>query len=230
MKTFITNFLKYLFLLSLFYFPLSWVFGEINLHVKSNIRKRAIYGHLRNRLEDIDNHNNVDILFLGSSHVYRGFDNRIFLKNGFNTFTLGYSGQTPRLAEIFVSRYIGKLNPKLVILEANPKAFGSDGIESMYDLIINSKIDSSIIKSVFSYCNWGLINTLFFHLYKKNIKKDFSILPYTDYERLYLDNNLYVRGGFVEKKYHIISQKIMNRVMFYFWMNNLNTLKMLPTF
>jgi hypothetical protein len=35
------------------------------------------------RLSEIKNYKDIDILFLGSSHTYRGFDTRIFLDSGY---------------------------------------------------------------------------------------------------------------------------------------------------
>ena len=43
---------------------------------------------------DADTTINIDVLVLGSSHAYRGFDPRIFKKAGIKLFNFGSSGQT----------------------------------------------------------------------------------------------------------------------------------------
>jgi len=52
-------------------------------------------GHMYSRLQDIHRTSNIDILILGSSHAYRGYDPRIFNKHGFSMFNLGSSAQSP---------------------------------------------------------------------------------------------------------------------------------------
>tara|TARA_B100001113_G_C21099374_1_gene618066 strand:- start:122 stop:1075 length:954 start_codon:yes stop_codon:yes gene_type:complete len=201
MKKFIKNILKYFLLSISFYIPLLIIYGEyFNINLKSNLHKRAVYGNLFDRNNDIENFSNVDILFLGDSHVYRGFDNRIFLEKKLKTFNLASSGQTPKQTEILIKRHIDQLNPKLVIINANPNSFCVNGIESTYDLIINTKIDSMLIRSVFHYKNWRLLNTLIFNFFKKNIKKNFNVESITDYEKKYFKDNKYISGGFVERK------------------------------
>ena len=91
------------------------------------------YGHMYSRISEIKNQEDVDILFLGSSHAYRGFDTRIFLENGYKSFNLGSSAQTPTQTKVLVERYLGSLNPELVIYEVYPKTFTMDGVESSLD-------------------------------------------------------------------------------------------------
>ena len=54
------------------------------------------YGHLYSRVKDAEKIKNPDILFIGSSHSYRGFDTRVFQKHGIKAFNLGSSSQTPK--------------------------------------------------------------------------------------------------------------------------------------
>ncbi|MFQ3676285.1 MAG: hypothetical protein SNJ64_07080 [Endomicrobiia bacterium] len=55
------------------------------------VYKIGAYGHLFSRLKEVKSTNTIDILFLGSSHTYRGFDSRIFKRYGYETFNLGSS-------------------------------------------------------------------------------------------------------------------------------------------
>ena len=52
-------------------------------------------GHLHTRLAEVQDHAPVDILFLGSSLAYRGFDTRIWKERGYTAFNLGSSAQSP---------------------------------------------------------------------------------------------------------------------------------------
>ena len=80
--------------------------------LKKNLNyKKGSYGHLYSRIRELKKTHDVDILFLGSSHTYRGFDPRIFARHGFHTFNLGSSSQSPIQTEILLKRYLDKLNP-----------------------------------------------------------------------------------------------------------------------
>lgn len=73
------------------------VFGNINHYLKTPFLKYPIggTGNSYTRLSEVEDIKNIDILFLGSSHTYRGFDTRIFSKYGYSTFNLGTTSQTP---------------------------------------------------------------------------------------------------------------------------------------
>ena len=80
------------------------------------------------RLKEVKTVKNVDILFLGSSHTYRGFDTSIFHDCGYSAFNLGSSSQTPIQTLTLANRYLKQLNPKLVVLEVYPGNFTGDGV------------------------------------------------------------------------------------------------------
>ena len=63
--------------------------------LNNNLIYKQRGGHLHSRLLEINKHQNVDVLFLGSSHAYRGFDTRIFKESGIASFNLGSSSQAP---------------------------------------------------------------------------------------------------------------------------------------
>ena len=83
MKTFVLKILIFIFFTCLFYFINLIFFGDfINTSFKSNlIYFLGGYGHTHSRLAEVKTYKDVDILFLGSSHAYRGFDTRIFSKH-----------------------------------------------------------------------------------------------------------------------------------------------------
>ncbi|MBN1255352.1 MAG: hypothetical protein JXA50_08775 [Deltaproteobacteria bacterium] len=161
-----------------------------------NINHRiGSYGHMNSRIKDLKSHGNVDILFLGSSHAYRGFDPRIFKKNGINVFNLGSSSQTPIQTEILVNRYLELLSPKLVIYEVYPGTFSSDGIESAMDIIANDKNDIDIIKMALKFNHIKVYNTLLYDLFREAFSLDSDFV-----EDAKKGDDTYIEGGFVEKK------------------------------
>jgi len=90
--------------------------------------------HLYTKLSEADTAKKVDVLVLGASHAYRGFDPRIFKKNGINIFVLGSSSQTPIQTEYLVNKYIDKFKPKLVLYDVDYNNFETDGLESAESL------------------------------------------------------------------------------------------------
>ncbi len=153
------------------------------------------YGHLFSRISELENYGEVDILFLGSSHTYRGFDTRIFLKNGYKTFNLGSSAQTPVQTKVLVDRYLDRLNPKLVIYEVFPPTFMSDGVESSLDVISNDENDLHTLRMAFEINNIKTYNTLIYGL-----TRDWLGLNESFTEPSTIGGDTYVSGGFVEKE------------------------------
>ncbi len=178
---------------------------NLNYRIGSN-------GHMFSRINEIDKHKNVDILFLGSSHTYRGFDTRIFNKNGLKSFNLGSSSQSPIQTNILLKRYLKKLNPKIVIYDVYPDAMESDGVESSVDIIANSKNDFLSMNMTLEINNIKTYNTFIYGLFRDvfNLNNDFT-------ESKVKNKDTYVSGGYVERKLSadkiIIAEKKRNWVI-----------------
>lgn len=86
-------------------------------------------------LEELDTLNDVDILFIGSSHVYRGIDPMLFKHKGIEVFGIGTSGQTHEQTEILLNLYLDQTKPKLVAYEVYPLLFSYDGTGSSISLL-----------------------------------------------------------------------------------------------
>lgn len=157
--------------------------------------KLGSYGHLYSRISDIENYRNVDILFLGSSHTYRGFDTRIFSEMGYNTFNLGSSAQTPIQTKVLLNRYLDDLNPALIIYEVFPGTFISDGVESSLDIIANDENDLHSLDMVFKIGNIKTFNTFMYASARDifNLNKSFE-------EAVKKGSDTYTSGGYVEKE------------------------------
>jgi hypothetical protein len=157
--------------------------------------KLGVYGHMNTRIKEISQYKDVDILFLGSSHSYRGFDTRIFSKHNFKTFNLGSSSQTPMQTEILLNEYLDKLKPKLVIMEVYPNTFMSDGVESSIDLIINDKISLDYVKLAIDINNIKVYNTLIVSYVMDLFNKNKNFI-----EKKNIKDDKYISGGYVENK------------------------------
>jgi hypothetical protein len=173
--------------------------GRLSPNINYKIGSR---GHMYSRLQEIKKVNNIDILFLGSSHAYRGFDTRIFLKNGINTFNLGSSAQTPLQTIVLLKRYLDKVQPKLVIYEVYPITLTIDGVESSLDIIANDKNDIHSFNMTSQLRNLKTINTLIYALYR-----DVFDLNKKYIEPIIKENEIYVKGGYVESKIEYYSPK-----------------------
>ena len=170
---------------------------------KKNLNyKIGSYGHMYSRILDIKNYNNVDILFLGSSHAYRGFDTRIFKKNNLKAFNLGSSGQTAAQTKVLLNRYLDHLNPKLVIYEVYPSFLTGDGVESSLDIIANDKIDFNSLLMALEINNIKTYNALIYGYYKEIIGSKRNYI-----EHKIINDDEYVPGGYVERKIKYFDKK-----------------------
>lgn len=160
------------------------------------------YGHTFSRLKEIKKLTNVDILFLGSSHTYRTFDNRIFEIEGLKIFNLGTNAQTAIQTEVLLERHLKRLNPKIVIYEVYPGNLTSDGIESAINILNNDKIDFEALKMTLSYNHIKTYNALIFSIYSDLINKK---IKYKEPNKKYGDT--YISGGYVEKELKLFAYK-----------------------
>lgn len=184
------------------YFPMI-LKPNINFHVGG-------LGRMDTRISEIKEYSDVDILFLGSSHAYRGFDTRMYKEIGLDVFNLGSSNQTPMQTKVIIHRYLQDLKPKSVILEVNPMSFESDGIESALDLIANDKNDIETLKMIWKLKHIKVLNTAIIGFLRD--WTDWNIGNGVDSKNA---NDNYIRGGFVEKELEfykpkkILSKKII---------------------
>ena len=190
--------------LSCFLFLGCWSLGIIMVGdffpeaFQKNLRYHpGAYGHMYSRIQEADTIQQIDILVLGSSHAYRGFDPRIFKANEINLFNFGSSSQTPLQSYHLLKDYRAQLQPKMVILECYPTLLNSDGVESALDIISNKTIEKETIKMAVKTNNVSVYNTLIYSLYE-----DLNGNKAAFEEPLYKerDGDTYIPGGYVEKK------------------------------
>lgn len=178
-----------------FAFILIWGFAVPPKYLESNSYYRpGSPGFMFSRLKEVKTVKDVDILFLGSSHAYRGFDTRFFTKKGYKSFNLGSLSQSPLQTKVLLDRYLAQLDPKTIIYEVYPFTFASDGVESSLDIIANDRNDKYSIKMSLEINNPKVYNTLAYALVRDffNLNKDYKEPSHKGQDR-------YISGGFVEK-------------------------------
>ncbi|MFA5967478.1 MAG: hypothetical protein WC805_03150 [Patescibacteria group bacterium] len=214
MKKFLKDLALFIGLTLLIYPVLVIVWGELipgRLIFNLNY-PRGGYGHTYSRIHEIDQYPNVDVLFVGSSHVYRGFDTRIFAAHRITSFNLGSSLQTPIQTKLLLERYLDIFNPKLIIYEVCHDSFSSDGVESSLDIIANDRIGWDTWQMVGDTLNIKTINALIFGLYKQQFSSNANFI-----EPATKNGDTYISGGYVEKtsayyqpQKHTLSSWVLN--------------------
>jgi hypothetical protein len=167
---------------------------QVNNYLGNNYYKLGAIGHTYSRLREVKElKGDVDILFLGSSHTYRGFDPRNFQNK--KTFNLGTSSQTPIQTKVLLQRYLNNFRPKLVMYEVYPEIFSLDGVESSIDLFSNDQIDFKSLLLAINYNNIITYNSLFCGIITDilNLKKNYN-------EPIHKGTETYINGGYVESK------------------------------
>ncbi|MBK9733795.1 MAG: hypothetical protein IPO92_02005 [Saprospiraceae bacterium] len=207
MKKYLANLFGYFLFTSLFYIIFIIISG---LFLPGFARKNLIYtlggnGFLHTRLREVKELDSIDLLILGSSRAYRGFDVRLFDSINIKTFNLGSSNQTPIQTYLLLERYINNLHPKIIIFEVNPDIFSNEGIESTIDVLSNDKIDLKALRMVLDINNIKLYNTFIYSVF----------LDITGYKKEYIEPSSsgfdeYIANGYVKSNITVFEDKKMS--------------------
>ena len=155
----------------------------------------GLYGHMLTRTREARQTRDIDILFLGSSHCYRGFDTRLFAQAGFKTFNLGSSQQSHLQTRVLLQRYLRQLNPKIVIYDVFPGVFPIDGVESALDLIANDRNDRHSLRMALAINHLKVYHSLLFGFFR-----DFFHLNDRVREPRRRGPDTYIPGGYLHNK------------------------------
>jgi len=177
------------------------VYVALVIAVPERLSKRSLrdlrvpvgrYGHSLTRLAEAGKWGPVDVLFMGSSLTYRGYDVRVFDAHGHRSFNLGSSAQTPLQTEMLAKRYLHHLAPGVVVLEVTPNSFTGDGVECSVDLLANGPIDGHAVRMALSVRHLYTLNCLIYSWGRRNLLG--RELPAESVRR---ENDTYIPGGFV---------------------------------
>lgn len=196
MKKFITNLIIFSLYSFLIYLIAVFIWGNYAPNVLKPNLKYPIgsIGHLYSRLKEVKTVNNVDILFLGSSHSIRGFNTKDFKTAGYNTFNLGTKAGTPLQTLTLLNRYLDQLKPKLVVYEVYPVTFELDGVEASLHLLANDRTDKHSFELAVKQNHIKTYNTLFYGTVRDLLNKNNSFT-----EDFVKGKDTYFSGGYVER-------------------------------
>lgn len=196
MRKFLLHMVLFVLLTAMAYVLLVFLSGQfLPERARPNLRFRiGQSGHLFSRLAEVKGKTDIDLLFLGSSHAYRGFDTRQYNHLNLESFNLGSSSQTPLQTKVLLERYLDQLNPEIVVYEVYPEVFSSDGVESSLEMLANDENDLHSLKMAMQTKNIKPVN---FWIYGKG--RDLFHLNDSLYEPAVKRLDTYIPGGFVER-------------------------------
>lgn len=195
MKRFIKYILTFIPFVLVFYCIGIFVFGQfMPLSLRPNLKStRNRGGYTFTRLQEVKTVSEIDVLFVGSSHSYHGFDTRIFEEAGYSAFNLGTSAQTPLQTKFLLERYLDSVRPKEIVFQVSPFIFAIKGVESTVDILSNDKVDDSSIALALKINDINVYNSLIFSAFE-----DFTGKKITSKEKTKHKNNTYISGGYLE--------------------------------
>ncbi|SIR10282.1 DUF1574 family protein [Pontibacter lucknowensis] len=150
------------------------------------------YGYTLLRLDEAKKVKELDVLILGSSHVYRAFDTRILEKHGFKSFNYGTSAQPPYVTYFLLRDFLKREKPKHIVMDLYWSMLQKTGVEAGVDIISNSEINETAIDIARESDDIMLYNTLLIS-YIRQLYKPISTDEQKDFK-----NDQYVQNGFVE--------------------------------
>lgn len=194
MQKFFKRFLLFLLYTIILYIILLILWGEfIPTRFSKNLNyKLGSIGQMQLRLNEIKSVDEIDVLFVGSSTAYRGFDPRIFEEYGIDVFNLGSSAQTPIQTRYLLERFLNQLNPELLVIDVNPLMFSIDGVESALDIISNDDFNRNMLSMGLRVNHLKVYHTLFY-AWCVDFFRD------KNYQASFVRNgDKYISGGYVE--------------------------------
>lgn len=93
------------------------------------------------RFHEFDPDSTYDVVFIGSSHSYRGYDAGYFTDQGYTAFNLGSSAQTPMNSYYLVRDLLRAGHVGLLVMDVYEGTLENDGLESTADLVQNLPSD-----------------------------------------------------------------------------------------
>lgn len=152
------------------------------------------YGYTLLRLQEAKEVQDIDMLFVGSSHAYRGFDPRIFNQNNISTFNLGTPSQTPFVSYYLLKEHLPEINPRYVVMDLYWNVLSMPATEAGADVISNSEIRGTLLDMVWKSKDIVLLNSFLISFVNQLI----SPLD-TSAQQEFRDDS-YIGAGYVESR------------------------------
>ncbi|KFC24587.1 hypothetical protein [Chryseobacterium sp. FH1] len=214
MKQFIKSVVLFSLFASLFYVLAILFVGKLSPKIlNGNIlveNKISANDFSEKRYLDLKKSDSIDLAIFGSSHAYRGYDNRIFNNVGMRTLNLGSSSQTPILTEFIYNNYIVEISPKIILIDIYPILLTKNSEEGDLNVLPIFYNNLGFIAEGINGSDIRVINSLiYFQVFgnARNVKSRIS------------HNDKYVDGGYVsnfgvkedKKKYKVTALEIKEK-------------------
>ena len=108
-------------------------------------------------IKDSYRHNDLDVLFIGSSYCTYGIQSELLTKNGYNAYTMGFPKAGLQFYDIMIESYLssGNQNPKTIFLLIAPMLFtnSSDDISDfpLHRFVNEPKSNLEVIRELKSF-------------------------------------------------------------------------------
>lgn len=197
MGKFIKNIIFFLAFFSVVYviYLLVAIFIPKAFFLSPNLKSsRGGYAHSYERFKELESNPNKEVLIIGSSHAYRGFDPRILFPNK-SSFNLGNSAQSPYVTYHLLKRNLDIIQPKKVVFEAywGPLSSSSSSVESSIDVVSNKTIGVDEIEMILDQKNVLSFNSMNYSFIKS------FIAPLDSSDIQTFPHDTYISGGYVSK-------------------------------
>ena len=206
MKLMIRNSLKVLLAALAIYVAVIFIFSNVHLVDRRmslffvpNLQRNG--GHEMQMMSDLtSNPTKYNVIVLGSSHAYRGYDPRIFEQVGVSLFNAGTSAQNAKGSFVLYNEYL-RDRSNVFILDVYDPVFELEGTESNMRLIQNVPTNAAAVSLVKQDVKMYTLNALAVRLASLNVKDE-------------APNNEYVKNGFCEKKGILYAVEPLNDSVF----------------
>jgi len=123
----------------------------------------------------------VDVLVVGSSHAYRGYDPRVFLRYGFKLFNAGSSSQNPLVSQVLLENFLERSDQMpLVIFDVYDKILELECSESVGRMLMNCEQQQIANKLIFKDCSIRSMNVYFSRLFAGRSVDEVKCLDYVE--------------------------------------------------
>ncbi len=160
-------------LMSVFYFGLCWLINHTSISGKRaacwvNPQFQRKGGQEYRLMQDWNPDAKYDVVVLGSSHAYRGYDPREFAKHNLSLFAAG-SGFQNTLASFVLAKdvFVPKKN-SLVIIDLFDQTFVGDGVGCFSRVIENAGSDYAALEFVWRKPDLRTFNSYWCRVFSKD--------------------------------------------------------------
>ena len=121
------------------------------------------------KFKNFDIEKKWNVVVLGSSHAYRGYNPDVFKSYNLEMYNLGTSNQHMMCTYYIIKNYINKDNCKILVLDMFDRVFANNDIESKSDIIQNVNNDNAALEIALSSNDIRAFNMITLRYFNKTI-------------------------------------------------------------